>query len=796
MITTEELQAFPPATAKGFWITISAISATALVGLFLVPWMPYMPVAGLDPSWGYALNEAIARHLIFGRDFVFTLGPLGPVYAHVYNPATDTLMLLGSVLITIALCVGFAALVWGRRAHLVILLPIVVAAIERPDAWLLALPLLFFLVTFRLSSAPKDRLHLRSTTLTTLGISLLSCAVGILPLVKGTLLVLATVMSGLAVLTALIGRRRGLAFGLASITIVSLGVGWISAGQPLAALPRFFWAQKAIIAGYSEAMSVAGLFPEVVYWATATAAIIAIICVFLARRRRLAGWLVLLAFSLYSFVTFKEGFVRQEGADLLVSAESFLFIGLFLAALLDPLPAVAVAVIACLGWVSIERSDTQFGIATVLARIESRAVGAADGLILRVRSPGALPAMFNRANESIRTAEPLPRVEGTSDLYPFDLTLLFANRLEWDGRPTPQSYSAYTPELAEANAVHLDGSSAPTNIFFAVEAIDDRLPPLEDALSWPLLLSRYSIAALHTDYLQMKRRARPAPVTLDPPANVTARVNEWIDVPLRGGLVWTSIEMRPTFIGKLVLIAYKLPEVHVELRLANGQTVHHRYIPEMGQSGFLLSPYVGSTTDFALMAAGLDKGQDVRQIKIETLKTGLWPKRFSLSFRKLEIPPQKDLRQLLLAEPTSPPASISASEAHPIEDCAIDFIGGPLSGSLKRPFPIPDDHVHLDGWTAPNVQHGIGPDETWISLAGANGERRFYRAKSMPRPDVRAYFKQPGMEDPGFSANLDLSGLSGSQTLTIYSMRDNEAFRCSQAAVLELDSKNPDPAAR
>jgi len=212
--------------------------------------------------------------------------------------------------------------------------------------------------------------------------------------------------------------------------------------------------------------------------------------------------------------------------------------------------------------------------------------------------------------------------------------------MKWDGRPIIQRYSVYTSALEEANAKHLMGSDAPANIFFAVEPIDGRLPALEDALSWPLLLSRYSIVGFHGNYLQMLRSCHPAPMRFDgQEVRVAARLNKWIDVPADGGLQWARIDMRPTVLGELVLATFKLPRVSIDVRLANGLTARYRFIPEIGRYGFLLSPYVGSTADFALMAAGVDKAE-VRQLRLVAPEVGLWAGRVVLSFRKLDIPPR------------------------------------------------------------------------------------------------------------------------------------------------------------
>lgn len=266
--------------------------------------------------------------------------------------------------------------------------------------------------------------------------------------------------------------------------------------------------------------------------------------------------------------------------------------------------------------------------------------------------------------------------------------------------------------------------------------------------------------------------------------------------------------MHPTLVGRMVLAAFKLPQAQIELKLADARTLEARYIPEIGQSGFMLSPYVASAADFAMMAGGLDKDLRVRQIMImlRAPELGLWAPAIDVSLQTLNIPPQRDLQRLLLTEPTAPPAALASGKMDQVEDCSLDTVGGQLFSSLKQPISVGTMQTNVGGWTAPSAAKGIGPDETWISLASANAPPRFYHLKTTARPDVRAFFKQPDMKEPGFTANLDLEGLSGTQALTIlrgdkqggcpsrlsrytiYSLRGGEAFRCRQHAVLHLSA--------
>src|SRR5207244_12767837 len=102
-------------------------------------------------------------------------------------------------------------------------------------------------------------------------------------------------------------------------------------------------------------------------------------------------------------------------------------------------------------------------------------------------------SVLDQQNTAIRAQLPLPFVEGSVDMYEYELSTIFAHGLRWAPRPVFQSYSAYGSRLDELNVAHLKGRNAPQHVFLEVQPIDARLPALEDAGSWPLLLNRYRV---------------------------------------------------------------------------------------------------------------------------------------------------------------------------------------------------------------------------------------------------------------------------------------------------------------
>src|SRR5690348_10717885 len=87
------------------WIGVALLSA-AFAGLALVPWRTAPFSVNLDYSWQLALNVAFADRLAFGRDVVFTYGPLGLLYAATCYPPTARIRLLVRIALAVALWLG------------------------------------------------------------------------------------------------------------------------------------------------------------------------------------------------------------------------------------------------------------------------------------------------------------------------------------------------------------------------------------------------------------------------------------------------------------------------------------------------------------------------------------------------------------------------------------------------------------------------------------------------------------------------------------------------------------------
>src|SRR6185503_13780385 len=80
-----------PGTAPGAALAVGLASMGLALLLSLRDGV--LPGAGLDPSWQLAGEFAAGRHLVFGRDFVFTYGPYHYLSTRLFDPATFRLVL-------------------------------------------------------------------------------------------------------------------------------------------------------------------------------------------------------------------------------------------------------------------------------------------------------------------------------------------------------------------------------------------------------------------------------------------------------------------------------------------------------------------------------------------------------------------------------------------------------------------------------------------------------------------------------------------------------------------------------
>ncbi|HWF13581.1 MAG TPA: hypothetical protein VG272_07585, partial [Candidatus Acidoferrales bacterium] len=306
-ITTE----IPAFGRKAIQYFISFFLCFIVLAVF-IPLSPLMPAQGLDTSWMFAMNQGVAHGFVFGKDIVFTFGPYSSIYTELYDPATDKLMVFGSFFLGICYCFQLLLLAKHKSNYGLLFYGIFLACLmDSRDALLFSYPLILSLVVYRVTLPHEHawKLHLENSL--SYGVALLFAPLGLLPLIKGSLLPMCGMTAFLCFAIFWLNDKKILAWATVGIPAISCALFWRISGQSLFALPGFFWNMRQIISGYNEAMSFPGNSGECVLYILAAVLIIFAIASTI-RAPRISTSFLSISYAFFLFLAFKSGFIRHD----------------------------------------------------------------------------------------------------------------------------------------------------------------------------------------------------------------------------------------------------------------------------------------------------------------------------------------------------------------------------------------------------------------------------------------------------------------------------------------------------
>jgi hypothetical protein len=447
---------------------------------------------GLDDSWAVGLELAVAHGLAFGRQVIFTYGPLG--FSLVPTAVTPGTLLVSEVLVGLIQLALVAVLLATLRRRMNLLAASVLTLLAASlVGWrgigepLEGIAFGLVALTFATPAVRREQAFRR-------------LAVGGGALAGFALLVKLNegVAASALLAVGLLGsdwRRRDLTRAAASLlgTLVAL---WLFVGEPLGALPDYLRNGYDVIGGYVEAMGIAPTGPEgqwqllLVLGSALVLAIGAWRALATERPRRgaaLAGAVLVIHYFVgrEAFVRYGPGHVAAIG---LLGAVALMIpwpraqrtTGFAVAALMTI--AVFAVLARPIGEIVDPLGDAQRLVAQaheVLHPADVIAEGRAQ-----VRQESAVPqAMASALRGHCVTAEP------------DEIAAVWAHPAwRWCPLPVFQSYSAYTPRLDRLNAAaYADARHGPDRVLRQVnEAIDERNPTWESPAAMLSLLCHFA----------------------------------------------------------------------------------------------------------------------------------------------------------------------------------------------------------------------------------------------------------------------------------------------------------------
>lgn len=580
-----------------------ATAAVIAAGILTFPFeaLPLGP-PGIDSGWQWVINVASSHNWVFGRDVVFTYGPLGWLATpqDVSHHLASANGLRAALQILMVTC-GLLFLSRFKRPAPVLVfsaLWIVAGATGlRFEGFVVLVIALLLLTSLRIE---------RSWPAVTAGL-----ITGLVPLIKTSLGIAAaaTLFLGLG----LIWRHRGFKGPLVSIT-ASGAVATLFVLLLFPSIGFFFeWVDQAleVVDGYAAAASIVG--PQLPL-AVAAVLLLAIVAGGVFLSLRIPDFcLSALVLAPGLLITFRLAFVRQDGHQFLFLPFVIALLGI---AALGTSRRVALWILGAGAVVVVTGSLSglmPFG-PMDLPRVLATEHRGPSNLARLVRSDDTRIVLERESRRNLRDLK-LPRswIESMDPapngitVVPWELMYAPANDLPFKPLRTMQLYSAYTPALDRLTAEGLSGSEAPDFVLDDFAPVGKRRALFDAPQTWRTLFLEYRLlrSTEANDLLMLARRKETLTHRWQDLGETTLQVGgPGISVPRSPHMVFAEIDAPLNVFGRLNKAFFRVPLLLAIFHRVDGNSTWVRLIPETAREGILINHFPQDFDDYAGLWSG------------------------------------------------------------------------------------------------------------------------------------------------------------------------------------------------
>jgi hypothetical protein len=559
---------------------------------------------GIDASWEIGLNIAFKNGLTFGRDIIFTYGPLGFLSTHNSSEITHgNLWILLFDLVLLGLIVYLINRSTKGNNSLVVYGLIYIAVYNLTYAqstWRLLIIVLYFIIR------GIKEYDIFSQVVITL---LLVLQFFIKPSAAIFFIVIFIVSS---LYLTICGKRWAWLFPVALVMMIFI------LSFPLKVdLKGYIVTTFDFSRTYSEAMSrmaVRGLKYTMSMFSALNNIIsfLIIALISIIKKKKTETILMSGIVGLYIFFFFKQGYVRLDSSHLLafwsIALSMFLIYFQFETDLKNRLTKylfiwIIIVTIASFSFFSkFEEGKYPLPLPVgYLTELFSKSY-ILDYHKAGVKSYEMPETVFNKIKQ------------GTVDVIPYDICSVYFNGLNYKPRPVIQSYAASSDISNRYNSDFFKRKDSPRYIIFENGSLDNRYPFWDESQTKNTLLSEYIAEdslfiwkeKMDTSFLLTKRE-QPLHLTSRQITDTLIEINSKYIIPEKDNLLIMSADIKYNMTGKLKNILYRPSFINIRLFYADGGSGIYRLIlPEL-KHGVIINKKLISTLDSYSLFRSLGK---------------------------------------------------------------------------------------------------------------------------------------------------------------------------------------------
>lgn len=561
---------------------------TIIIFLLSFPKIEPTYSGGLDPSLPFALNYFFLHGIHFGKDVIFTYGPLS--FLHMPLPMGNNLIW----------SIGFISIVYLTFIYTALFLGYLI----NKKKWLLHIGVVFLLCQMIGiddlligTTAISLLLHYETTNRKWLFIALLGSMFGLYIKSSFGVVCLLLIFSYLLIHYFLFRNFKKTLIISAGI-IVLYFLFWFLIYLDFQGCLKFLWATFQLAKDNSDAVAV---YPENNWWLLGTALTTFALIPVVARDRKI--YILFFLFLLSTFASWKHSYSREEEVHLTVFYHFLiLFFSVFIIFINRTKPLHIVLITVSL--IALYRN-------MILTGYYHR-----DDRIQIINGLNNFCEVFfdynNLVGKSITVSrenilskklpkEVLNKIGNESvDVYPWDFSYIAANHLNWKPRPVIQSYAAYTEWLDNQDAMYfLSDKSAKYIIWELINdrgqkgfySIDNRYLLNDEPCAIVEFFRHYTPIYKNEDIILFQKTERE---NFSPPRIIksdTVAWNQWIRVPpFSKGITRVKVKFRMNILGALKTFIYKGEAFRIDCQRTDSTVVHYRIIQDNAEDGIWINP--------------------------------------------------------------------------------------------------------------------------------------------------------------------------------------------------------------
>jgi hypothetical protein len=545
-----------------------------LIILYLVPKELFeLPGIGLDPSWRLAINLALKEKLTWGKEIVFTFGPLGYLYTHLSLHASKLAIVLFALFINLngIYFVYYLFRTVQSKKDLVVVAAILFFLgyfLFRPDSITLYLYFTFHAFHFL---KHKNAVSLLIASVSALLAFYLKANTGII------LNVLFVVFIAYNYIFRGFHHVKNAAYLAGHFIIL-----WVLSLLLNTDILSYFQSSLPVVNAYNDAMVVIIQDKFMVY--SAVVIFIIIVLVLLLSLKEIVFSLdELYLFSsllLLFYVLFKQAFVRADHINIYFSGFTFIVITGYLFTRVQKIRSSLFLVAIATSFISVanmsgtpgKNVDEQIGFHFFVSGNE---LEMSEKALRRTLPPGIINEIGDHS----------------VDVLGSEISFIFYNDLKYNPRPVIQSYLAYDPKLIDRNFDKYMSASGPEYVLYHLGSIDDRHPFWDEPKTYLSLLANYSLVdtIASTEYFRamilFKRNEVKKSFHENTILDTIIQVNSKIEIPCSDNLLYLKMESDYTTAGELRRIFYRPSLVYMDLNYEDHTSGRCRLILPVMKSG-------------------------------------------------------------------------------------------------------------------------------------------------------------------------------------------------------------------